>query len=282
MPDVKWYSASTSTGIAVAAGSGTTNRLMKFDASDNAADSLLSDDGTNVQLTSGQYLLSTDAGIRRDAAGSLSFSNGSTGHATGLGLGTATPKTVLSTAALTVGLQITGGADVGFVASGTNTAGFLAVDSDATANARIFEFLTSGGVGYIRRWADNFGASVDFLSVALTTDVVTLGSATVAGLTLTSGTGEISCTAGQSFNIGNAATAPASNYLVIGGVSGAGGTPTESHVTAGSGVVVYTQEAHDAQATKLVFAYNLGGSMRYITVPLDGTTTTLTHNATRP
>lgn len=45
--------------VAVAGGSGTTNRLMKFNASDNAADSLLSDDGTNVLLTSGLFILGT-------------------------------------------------------------------------------------------------------------------------------------------------------------------------------------------------------------------------------
>jgi hypothetical protein len=74
----------------------------------------------------------------------------------------------------------------------------------------------------------------------------------------------------------------ASPYIYIAGESGAGGTPSTTEVTAGSGVVVYTQQTHDGQATKFVIAYNLGGSMRYIVATLDGTTTTWTNSATKP
>jgi len=75
---------------------------------------------------------------------------------------------------------------------------------------------------------------------------------------------------------------PASSYLFIEGVSGAGGTPTTAHLNAGAGVAMYTQQTHDGQATKFVIAYNLGGSMRYLAATLDGSTTTWTNSATRP
>ena len=74
----------------------------------------------------------------------------------------------------------------------------------------------------------------------------------------------------------------ASPYLFIGGISGAGGTPTTAHLTAGSGVCVYTQEAHDAVATKYVVAYNFNGAMRYLSILLDGATTVWVNSATRP
>ena len=86
----------------------------------------------------------------------------------------------------------------------------------------------------------------------------------------------------QALSVGQQSLALASTYLFIQGVSGAGGTPTTPHLTAGSGVCAYTQQAHDAVATKYVIAYNLGGSMRYLSILLDGSTTTWVNNATRP
>lgn len=284
MPDVKWYAgaAGTITIGTTPTASGTANRLLR-NTGTVVGNSLLSDDATNVSLTSGQYLLSTDTGIRRDAAGSVSFSDGSTGHATGFALGTTTPlRPVGTTFDFGIAIQATGTGRAALIAAGTLTGSVNLVDTNATANARWVNLESSADAMNLRRITDDGASAVNYLTANLATDAVTLGSASVAGITLNPGTGELTTTAGASLNIGNAATAPASNYLVIGGVSGAGGTPTESHVTAGSGVVVYTQEAHDAAATKLVFAYNLGGSMRYLVATLDGTTTTLTNSATRP
>jgi len=52
--------------------------------------------------------------------------------------------------------------------------------------------------------------------------------------------------------------------------------PTTSDLAADSAVAVYTK------ADKLVFAYNNGGTMTYITLDLDGSDTSLTHGTSAP
>ena len=55
-----------SLGAAVAAGSGTTNALIKFDSSDNLADSTITDDGTNVDMATASLIFKATSQIIGD------------------------------------------------------------------------------------------------------------------------------------------------------------------------------------------------------------------------
>lgn len=235
MPDVKWYAGATTGTITISTtvvSGGTNNRLLR-QTSSVVGNSLLSDDATNVTLTSGQHLAPNGTA----ALPAYSFANNPDSGLVWTALGSAillSLDEVSSVAWSATYMNLISGMRIGWGASAT--------DANASTDTAISRHAASG----VR---------------------VTNGGTGAAALVI--GTSSHPAT-------------PASGYLFIEGVSGAGGTPTTSHITAGSGVAIYTQQAHDAAATALVIAYNLSGSMRYVSIPLDGATATWTHNATRP
>lgn len=158
---------------------------------DNLSITLTPAGAGNVAISTGQLLFSTDTGIRRDAAGSLSFSNGSTGHATGFGLGTTTPKTWLSFTENGSVLQVASANTARLSAVGGGTGQLDLVDTGATANQRWLNMFSDGGTFTVRRVSDDAATLVTYLSANLATDAVTLGSASVAGLTLNPGSGNV-------------------------------------------------------------------------------------------
>jgi hypothetical protein len=256
MPDVKWYSAAA----ASITGSGATDRLALWSGT-----SALSSD---ADITfSGVTLSLAATGVIDWGAGDVTLTGGTNT------LTFAGGQLILPAGTVALPSVVSGANNLGiffddanfliqFARAGTSVATFSYNTGWVTTSDRGYNFVAGSSLTVTPDTALNRQAAgvVSVTDAGATTNYRDL---IVRGLAL-----------GQS--------PIASNYLVITGSSGAGGTPTTTQLTAGSGVAIYTQDAHDAAATKLVFAYNLGGSMRYVTVPLDGTTTTWTHSATRP
>ena len=212
---------------------GTINQIPYFDtATTLAASELERTDANTVTLesTSAHYRLSTDLGFKRGAAGSGYFTDGSTGHATGLGLGTATPLTQGSET-LNAAAQIVGTTAALFV-SGSTSADWVLFDSNATANQRRFRGRVTGTTATIGRVSDDGTTAVDYLTAALATDVVTLGSASVAGVNYISGTGN------HTFSDGNV-------YFPGGGITGSGGGAGQIGLVGGAGIGIFAVNGLD-------------------------------------
>jgi len=159
--------------------------------------------GAAVQWASTQDALNGtfDTALSRLAAGQV-------GHATllsAIGIGTATPKTYEGIAALTAAVTVFG-TDAGVGAIGSSTANLLLDRTASSANQRILGLENTSAGFAIKRWADNFGSSVVYLSASLATDVVTLGSASVAGVNYISGTGDHTFSDGPIVHAGTGAT----------------------------------------------------------------------------
>lgn len=152
-------------------------------------------DATNLLTLAAAGVIEFDgrAGLASPAAGILNFTDAAgTGHATGLGLGTTTPRTWLSTTVTGATSQVAHASDSAFVvAAGTSSSGFIAVDTNATANQRAAFYRVDGTALDILRLTDAGTAGAIYLSANLATDAVTLGSASVAGLTLNPGSGNV-------------------------------------------------------------------------------------------
>jgi hypothetical protein len=69
-------------------------------------------------------------------------------------------------------------------------------------------------------------------------------------------------------------------HMIFTELQGSETNPTTSQVASIAGST--GQVAIYSKSTKLIFAYNNGGTMTYISIPLDGSTTTWTHNTTAP
>lgn len=207
------------------------------------------------QLVFSTVLGTPQSGLRQDAAGSLSLSDGSTGHATGFGLGTTTPKTILSYTAPGTDrlLHIAGAGNNSVIIAGDSGADFGLVDPNGTANRRWVSMRLSGTTATIHRNNDAAASAAIYATFDLATDVVTLGSLSVAGLTLNPGTGDVTITAGEHLITGGlmqwiSEAEPACNATTRGSVV---------YVAGGAGVLdtfrICRKDAGDAYAFVTLF-----------------------------
>ncbi len=163
--------------------------------------------------------------------------------ATGLGLGTATPKTWLSTTATGSVLQISSSDVSRFVASGSDATVEL-IDTGNAADRRWLQFVNSAGLSSLRRMTDANSVAVTYWSADLTTDVVTLGSASVAGVNYISGTGN------HTFSDGNIIAA-----VAIGTGSATYAAAPIGTVGSGTGVTVNATGDYRRVTNKVTLTY---------------------------
>lgn len=225
---------------------------LNFGAINNTGTGVFRASGNNILMPAGQLLIGgTDAGFVNSGTSQLRLSNGSTGR---------------------------GGLLLSYVEAGTvgnNSAGWYAVATDTGLYSVGTLRLNAGnGTGAGNGWQVQSAAPQNL--VPGNDNAKDLGTTSLRPR-------NIYTSSAISLGGGTVPTSDASTYLTIQGVSGAGGTPTSTHLTSGDAdIAVYAQQAHDGVATKFVIAYNSFNGLNYLSIPMDGSSTAWTHNQTRP
>lgn len=185
----------------IVTGSGTINRIAKFIASTTIADTLLSDDGTNILLTSGNFFMPVSSLFDTFSAGPLNFG---TLNATTMTFGSSTQKMIINSK---VGIS-------------TSTP-----SADLDVNGSIF-------ARFINLLADGLGIDT------LTSGILNIGSTTASAINI--GHGGATTTISGPLKITNIGTISNCNSSASPAVCGSASSGSVAMPTGGSTLVVNT------------------------------------------